>query len=70
MMPKTDFGYFLGFSGLGAAGAWSIYVEPALQGALLVGSVVGMLLLVRGRILDNRIKKRQLKELEEVEDSA
>ncbi len=68
MTPRSDLGFGISLGGLGSVGAtteaWSTYVEPLLQGFILVGTAVGVALLLWGRWTDNRIKSKKLENLE------
>lgn len=48
-----------------AVNMWAEYVEPGLQAILLLATVIGAVIVVYNRILDNKRLRMQIQQLED-----
>ncbi|KZL02954.1 MULTISPECIES: hypothetical protein [unclassified Pseudovibrio] len=61
-MQKSETGTALVFAAAWIAQNWTFFLEPIFQALLIILTVVAAFFMAWNRILDNRLKRRQLKE--------
>lgn len=64
-MTRSELSTVGTFSGAGMVAFWNNHLEPAIQAMLIILALIAAVFMVWNRYLDNRMKRIELKKMEE-----